>query len=133
MSRRKLTQQTLGLSLAVPQVVAHRLGRMAAAGAQPNARDRKEFKQMGAEKVAAFYESWAAMGTAALRAQQSMWLSAMRRAALAPWSAARPVSLLPSPATLTAHTLRVMSEGLAPVQRRATANAKRLGRVKTRR
>lgn len=133
MSRRKLAKQALGLSLAVPQVVAHRVGRMAAAGSRPSARDRKEFKQMGAEKVAAFYESWAAMGTAALRAQQSMWLSMMRGAALAPWNLARPASLLPSAATMTEHTLRIVSQGLAPVQRRATANAKRLGRVKTRR
>ncbi len=133
MSRRKLAQQTLGLSLAVPQVVAHRVGRMAAAGPRPNARDRKEFKQMGAEKVAAFYESWAAMGTAALRAQQSMWLSMMRGAALTPWSLARPASLMPSMNTLANHATRVLAQGVAPVHRRAVGNAKRLGRVKTRR
>ena len=133
MSRRKLAQQTLGLSLAVPQVVAHRVGRMAQAGARPTARDRQEFTLMGAEKVAAFYESWAAMGQAALKAQQSMWLAMMRNAALAPWGAAKPASLLPTPAALTQHSLRVMSQGLAPVHRRAAANAKRLGRVKKQR
>ena len=88
---------------------------------------------MGAEKVAAFYESWAAMGQAALKAQQSMWLAMMRNAALAPWGAAKPASLLPTPAALTQHSLRVMSQGLAPVHRRAAANAKRLGRVKKQR
>lgn len=132
MSRRKLAQQTLGLSWAVPQVIAHRVGRMATAGASPSARDRKEFKQMGAEKVAAFYESWAAMGATTLKAQQSMWLQMMRGVVIAPWSAAaRPASLLPTPAAVTAHAMRVMSQGLAPVQRRASANAKRLGRVKS--
>ena len=137
MSRRKLAQQSLGLSLAVPQVVAHRVGRMAQAGAPPHsqldARDRREFTLMGAEKVAAFYESWLAMGSAALRSQESMWLAMMRNAALVPWGAARPASILPTPAALTQHALRVMSQGLAPVHRRATANAKRLGRVKSRR
>jgi hypothetical protein len=138
MSRRKLAKQTLGLSLAVPQVVAHRVGRMAAAGARPDqpmtARDRKEFTQMGAEKVAAFYESWAAMGQAAMKAQQSMWLQMMRGAALSPpWTLARPASLMPSMTTLTGHATRVLAQGLAPVHRRAVGNAKRLGRVKTRR
>jgi hypothetical protein len=133
MSRRKLAQQSLGLSLAVPLVVAHRVGRMAQAGARPSARDRREFTLMGAEKAAAFYESWAAMGSAALRAQQSLWLTMMRNAALLPWGAAPPASVLPTPAALAQHTLRVMSQGLAPVHRRATANAKRLGRVKSRR
>jgi hypothetical protein len=130
MSRRKLANQALGLSLAVPQVIAHRVGRMALAGPNPSARDRKEFKQMSAEKSAAFYESWAAMGTAALRAQQSMWLQMMRGAALSPWGLARPGSLAPSMNTLAGHAARVMSQGMAPVHRRAVGNAKRLGRLK---
>ena len=133
MSRRKLAQQSLGLSLSVPLVVAHRVARMAQAGARPSTRDRREFTLMGAEKAAAFYESWAAMGNAALRAQQSLWLTMMRNAAMVPWGAARPASVMPTTAALTQHALRVMSQGLAPVHRRATANAKRLGRVKARR
>ncbi len=122
MSRRKLTKQALDLSLAVPQVVAHRVGRMAAAGATPNARDRKEFHRMGAEKVAAFCESWAAMGMAAMQAQQSMWRGVM----FAPLSAGR----LPTDTTLANQTLRILSQGLAPVHRRAVGNAKRLKRTR---
>lgn len=129
-ARRKLAQQTLGLSMAVPQVIAHRVGRMAAAGPNPSARDRKEFKQMGAEKTAAFYESWAAMGLAAMKAQQQMAAAMWRTAATAPWTLARPTSLLPSSNTLARHALQVMSQGLAPVHRRAVGNAKRLGRLK---
>ncbi len=130
-SQRKLAQQTLALSMAVPLVIAHRVGRMAAAGPNPNARDRKECKQMSAEKSAAFYESWAAMGTAALRAQQSMWLQMMRGAALSPWTLVRPGSIVPTMNTLAGHAARVMAQGLAPVHRRAVGNAKRLGRIKT--
>lgn len=116
---RKLVQQTLGLSLAAPLVIAHRVGRMARAGAPPSARDRKEFSLMGAEKVAAFYESWAAMGLAAVRAQQSLAASMLRS-----WST------LPSTTALTHQTLRVLNQGIAPVHRRAVSNAKRLGRLK---
>jgi hypothetical protein len=121
-AQRKLTRQTLGLSMAVPQVIAHRVGRMASAGSRPNARDRKEFHLMSAEKTAAFYESWAAMGRAAVQAQQSMW----RAALFTPWTQAA----LPSANTLARHTLAVLSSGMAPVHRRAVGNAKRLGRIK---
>jgi hypothetical protein len=121
-SQRKIARQALGLSLAVPQVVAHRVSRMAAVGATPSARDRREFALMGAEKVAAFYESWAAMGLAAMQAQQRMWTSMM----FAPWG--RP----PSNSALANQTLRILGQGLAPVHRRAVGNAKRLGRTKRR-
>ncbi len=121
--RRKLARQTLGLSMAVPQVVAHRVGRMAAAGATPSARDRREFVRMGAEKVAAFYESWAAMGLAALHAQQSLWRAVLG----APWLGV--AGRLPSSAALADQTLRILAQGLAPVHRRAVGNARRLGRT----
>ncbi len=130
MSRRKLANQALGLSMAAPLVVAHRVGRMVAAGSKPNARDRKEFNLMGAEKMAAFYESWAAMGIAAMKSQQQMAASMWRAAVMAPWTMARPASLLPNSNTLARHALTVMSQGLAPVHRRAVGNAKRLGRIK---
>jgi hypothetical protein len=129
-AQRKLAQQTIALSMAVPQVIAHRVGRMATAGASPNARDRKEFKQMGAEKTAAFNESWVAMGLAAMKAQQQMAASMWRAALMAPWSMAKPGSMLPTSNTLARHALQIMSQGMAPVQRRAVGNAKRLGRLK---
>ena len=76
--------KTTELALAVPQVVAHRVTRMALAGAFPTARDQREFRQMGAEKMAAFTESWNAMAAEAFRANFSLatsfwrsWLSAI--------------------------------------------------------
>jgi hypothetical protein len=116
--------------MAVPQVVAHRVGRMATAGPAPSARDRKEFQLMGAEKTAAFYESWAAMGWAAMKAQQSMATSMMRSLTVMP-TLGRPLPGLPSSTALAHHTLNVLSRGLAPVHRRAVGNAKRLGKIKT--
>ncbi len=47
---------------AAPQVIAQRTARMAAAGPFPGARDRREFTNMGTEKVIAFSQAW--MGAA---------------------------------------------------------------------
>ena len=58
-----LSAKTTELALAVPQVVAHRLLRMAHAGPHLSARDRKEFARMIAEKNSAFAESWSRIGT----------------------------------------------------------------------
>ena len=95
------------LALAVPQVVAHRVARMAAAGPWPGASDRREFRTMGTEKIAVFNESWSAMWLHAWRAQLQFGLQLMHWW----WSAAR-----------------IGEHGLKPVHRRAVANAKRLSR-----
>ena len=84
------------------------------AGATPDARDRREFTRMGAEKVAAFQQSWWQMGVAALAAQQRVALAMMSG------NPARVAQALARAGT------DVAAQGLAPVSRRATANAKRL-------
>ena len=110
---------------AVPQVIAHRLARMAVAGPVPSRRDRTEFLRMGTEKAAAFAESWNAMAMEAFRVQQT--ISALWwRAFLMPW-------LFANPAGQTATHLRraqrsILGKGFAPVHRRAVANARRLSR-----
>ena len=109
MTRRKphaqrLARQFTELAFAAPQVVAHRTLRMAAASSPPSARDQAEFMRMGTEKVAAFYQSWGAMWMA-MWALQFDFARAMSGAALS-----------------------VTGAGLAPVHRRAVANARRLGR-----
>ena len=58
-----IARQAAELAVAVPQVIAHRLTRLALAGPAPSARDRREFQRMGAEKAAAFAESWNAMAS----------------------------------------------------------------------
>jgi hypothetical protein len=124
-SRRSLATHAAELTLAVPQVVAHRVARMAAAGHAPSARDRREFHRMGAEKVAAFGESWVAMGAEALRVQQA-WAATLWRWSLTPWAGTMPWP--PSQAQWHAALDGVLGSGLEPVHRRAVANAKRLGR-----
>src|SRR6186713_835760 len=70
-----LARQASELAFAVPQVMAHRLTRMALAGGKPNARDRREFHGMGQEKVLAFWQSWFAMSVATVEATQKAWLA----------------------------------------------------------
>ncbi|HEX6706101.1 MAG TPA: polyhydroxyalkanoate granule-associated phasin [Albitalea sp.] len=137
------------MMVASAQVIAHRTGRMAAAGHSPSLRDRREFTRMGLEKVEAAGESLWAMGqhlTAmnmqlAMKAWQDMvaagtaWMSlagsrslpqAMRRHG----ELARTVSASAKSASrLSDATARVARQGLKPIHSRATANAKRLRKL----
>lgn len=108
---RRLARQASELAIAVPQVVAHRLTRLALAGPMPHARDRREFYTMGQEKVHAFWQSWFAMGWALVEAMQQGWVAVLQGARVP---------------LVDAH--RILSRGLAPVHRAATANARRLAK-----
>ena len=110
-----LATQAAELALAVPQVMAHRLTRLSLAGPFPNARDRREFHGMGREKVHAFWQSWFAMGWAMTQAWQKAWI-AMLQGARMPMVDAQ----------------AVLARGMAPVHRKATANARRLARTRLR-
>ena len=117
------------LALAVPQVVAHRVTRMAISGQSLSDRDKKEFELMVAEKKVAFGESWTAMTTQAVRANQAMAASFFQSF----WS---PLKRKPTAAAVTAQVQRaamgVLDKGIAPVHRKAVSNAKRLARTKLR-
>jgi hypothetical protein len=106
--------------------MAHRLARMALAGASPSARDRKEFHRMGTEKVLAATEAWNAMAAQTILENQKLAISLMQSFWF-PWMPRSSASKQLSEATLS-----VLSKGMAPVRRRAVANAKRLGRSKRR-
>lgn len=123
--------KTSELSLAAPQVVAHRVARLLSAGAVPSANDQREFMRMGTEKVEAFAESWLAMSTQALQAQQQLMTSVLQTWCN-PWAwAAGPVEPLQQLQTQAQHSmLNVIEQGVDPLHRRAVANAKRLSRGK---
>ena len=110
------------LGLAVPEVVVHRVARMALAGASPSRRDRAEFHRMSTEKVSAFYESWNAMFFAAYRANVDFLSSFL----------ASPMSSASWHRTMGAQAQRaaldILASGVAPIHRRAVSNAKRLRR-----
>jgi len=134
-SRRKRTTQSLAvkaaeLAIAVPQVIAHRVTRMALAGPRPSARDRKEFELMLAEKNAAFGESWNAMFLHASRANQELASSLFRSFMALP--AGGKASAAASAVKFHKAALGVLGKGLAPVHRKAMANARRLARTKLR-
>lgn len=85
---------------------------------------------MGAEKTAAFGESWNAMTLHAFRAHQSLAVSCLRSF----WSPSPKGGPSASAVAAQWHSaaLGVLDKGLAPVHRTAVANAKRLARTKLR-
>jgi hypothetical protein len=122
----RATRQAVELAFAVPQVIAHRTLQMAAAGSTPSKRDQREFWLMGFEKVLAFYQSWLAMCTEAGRINQKLALS-MLQAYWAPWMKASP-AFGSSAARWHQAALDITNKGVAPIHRRAVANARRLTR-----
>ena len=109
------------LGVAAPQVIAHRLTRMALAGPTISARDRKEFTGIVTEKQAAVAQAWMGMFAEGLRLQQQFALSLMT-GATPRLHAVRAQSA----------TSRIVGAGLAPIHRKAVSNAKRLRRTKLR-
>ena len=122
--------QSAELAVAVPQVVAHRLTRMALAGPVLSERDRREFHNMVAEKQAAMAQAWVAMAAESIRANQAMATSLFG-------AMFNPLSYLKAPSTSLAADMQkaamgVCSAGLAPVHRKAVSNAKRLAKTRLR-
>jgi hypothetical protein len=125
-SSSQFASKSAELAVAAPQVVAHRLTRMAIAGAMPNKRDRDEFSLMHAEKYAAFNESWAAMGVQAWRSQQKL-STVLWQSMLSPMFMGRRTPSFNQ--QVRAAAADILTKGIEPVHRRAVANAKRLARA----
>lgn len=137
----------LQMSTAAAQVIAMRTTRMAAHGANPNAADRREMHRMGAEKVDAFSRAGTTLATGAMpllagmamqawRTSFDLWAASTRLATsrTLPQTMARQQQLagtLMRGAAASGHgaaTARLAHRALAPVHRKATANAKRLAK-----
>ncbi|HTG98327.1 MAG TPA: hypothetical protein VL982_12845 [Burkholderiales bacterium] len=114
---KSLAAQSIALGFAVPQVIAHRMARMG---------DPREMHLMGSEKIAAATEAWSAMAAQAILENQKLALS-MMQSLWFPWMRRSSASRQLSDAALS-----ILGKGMAPVSRRAVANAKRLGRAKRR-
>jgi hypothetical protein len=119
---KSLAAQTVDLGFAVPQVIAHRVARIMVAGGSPSARDRRELHRMGTEKILAANEAWNAMAIQTVLENQKLALSFMQSLWF-PWVRRQSAALQLSNAALD-----VLGKGMAPVRRRAVANARRLGR-----
>lgn len=85
---------------------------------------------MVAEKHSAFGESWQAMAAQAALANQRLAMSFFR--SFVSLAQGKKPSAADSPAAIQRAALDVIGKGLAPVHRKAVANAKRLGRTKLR-
>lgn len=128
--RNALSVKTAELAVAAPQVIAHRMARLAASGLSPSERDRKEFRRMSTEKMDAFIESWNEMAMQAFRANQALGVSVLR-SFWRPWFG-RKLSVRTTSSRFHHGALDVLGKGLGPIHRRAVANAKRLAGGKRR-
>ena len=81
---------------------------------------------MGAEKAAAFAEAWSAMALEAFRVNQQLGLSVMQSFWF-PWLGTRRAR--GASRQLARAASGIAGAGMAPVHRRAVANARRLGRA----
>jgi hypothetical protein len=143
-----LATKTLEMMLASAQVIGHRTGRMALAGAAPSARDRREFALMGQEKIEAGAQSVQAMA-AHLMSMSQPWgalafphLLRTSAAFVSLASSRTPSQLIARQAALaralgqsavrmadvSKDATRLAHRGLKPIHARATANAKRLAK-----
>jgi hypothetical protein len=121
---------------------------MLAAAADPGAADHAELSQMCTEKVSALCESLFAMNAQIMRSQQNYarmaalqwwrlwttpwWLGAYRSATQGPASLPRAAGLIAGPRRRQRQraVAKVVDAGLTPIHKRATANARRLARMK---
>jgi hypothetical protein len=136
------------MSIAASQVVAHRTQRIVAAGANPNARDRREFSLMRQEKIAAAALSAQAVGAELVRINYRLcaqaWLAMLttttsmlsfagsRTPLQAVARQARLARTLhrsaPTAASISSAVASLTRAAMKPVHSRATRNAKRLYR-----
>ena len=122
--------KSIEIAYAVPQIIAHRVSRMALAGPVPSTRDRKEFQLMGTEKLAAVLESWSAMALATGFILHAVAIKNMA-SLTAPWSFTEP-DLQPTTDQLSIAAISIFSKGVTPIHRRVMANAKRFGYMRRR-
>jgi hypothetical protein len=123
---------------------------MLAAAANPRTADHAELSQMCTEKVSAFWESMLAMSAQVVRAQQEYasaaalqlcrmwatpwWLGVYRPGTQVMASLPRASGLISGPTRRQRERTiaKIVDAGLTPIHKRATANARRLARVKKR-
>lgn len=120
-----VAREAVALGLAVPEVLAHRMARLWLAGMTPSPRDHAELLRMTSEKVAAFYESWSAIGLALWRMNVQVGMSSLWW----PWFAGMRGRGRRDAVAYGERVIDTMLRaGLPPIRRRAVANARRLRR-----
>jgi hypothetical protein len=144
--------KTAEMLMSSGQVIGTRLDRIARAGPNPSARDRREFALMGSEKISAASKSAMAVASRLQSANYELMMRAWRQwfaslGAMNSLAASRSFGQALSrqkrlsdalarsgrtQARISSDTARLASAALKPVHSASTANAKRLARGKTR-
>jgi hypothetical protein len=131
MARRSSVARLTELSLLAPQVMAARAARMALGT------DTEGLRQMGNEKVQAYWESVNGMGMQVLKAQQEFAVLAMRQwmtAWTVPWTMAGMMSNSQAQQKQLRRSMeQVIEQGMIPVGRQVRSNLRRLNGSKRRR
>lgn len=146
----QLALKTSEMMVASVHVIHHRTNRIAASGALPNARDRREFRRMGQEKIDAASESVQAVALRMVTVNQQLASIAFRQMLNATGGI---ISLLTGPmlvpsgrrqaeflrttmassaaaaSQVSGSIARLAHHGLKPIHSRATGNAKRLLKI----
>lgn len=147
----RLAMTTWEMLFASAQVISHRTQRMLRAGPLPDARDRREFHLMGQEKVEAAGEAMRAVALKSLSLNQQFGLYLYRQwvSGASAWMSLASSRSATHAATLQGELLRrsvtqaggavtqigdavarTMHTGLRPIHARATANARRLAKIR---
>ena len=123
-----LQKKTAELAEAAPQVIAKRLGKLAAAGPMLSKQDHHDLQEMVSEKQSAFTQSWLAMSMQMVFSQQELAMKTMKSMAWPKGTASFNIRQ----ATDDAHSaaLDVLEKGLDPIHKTAVANAKLLNKKK---
>jgi hypothetical protein len=113
--------KTTEMMVASGQVITHRVDRIARAGANPSARDRKEFTLMGTEKAKAAGDAAFAVGMQAWQ----QWFTACMGMALPATARGRKRAM----SRASTNAARLTQAAIGPYHRASRANAKRLARL----
>ena len=125
---KSLTVKSIEVALSVPQVVTHRVMRMALAGPKLSDRDRREFQMMVHEKYVAFAQAWGDMAMHAFRANQTFTASMLHF--FFSFFSYKNASAVRAAAQLQSAAVGVLGKGLAPIHRKTVSNARRLAKTR---
>ncbi len=122
--QKSLNEQSVELSAAVPEVIAHRMNSFMSAGLRPSEGHQEEFQLMWSEKSDAFVDSWKAMAHQASIVNKEFYSSIMQTM-FTPWWNMQAVEVY-THKQFNKAALSVLNKGLEPIHKTTTSNAKRL-------
>lgn len=124
----ELQKKATELAEAAPQVIAKRLGSLAASGPMLSLQDQQDLQEMVSEKQTAFTQSFVAMSMQMMVSQQELAMKAMK-SLIWPTGSAN-ANLMQAADDAQSAALDVLDKGLDPIHKTAVANAKRLNKKK---